>query len=159
MTTVSNQDNYYMGFWYRFGAGLFDLLIFSLFMTIVLALSFGFGFFADAASGSLKVCIFLLYGLYLISFWSRKSATLGNWLVSQRVCDFKTGQPPNMRQCVIRWLSLPLSLLPLGLGLLWVAWDKNKRAWHDYLAGTAVISDSSYVASEHDKPFVASVVT
>jgi uncharacterized RDD family membrane protein YckC len=30
-------------------------------------------------------------------------------------------------------------MLPLGLGFLWIAFDKRKQAWHDKLAGTVVI--------------------
>lgn len=38
-----------------------------------------------------------------------------------------------------RWLRLSamlLSLLPLGLGFLWVLFDENSLAWHDRLSGT-----------------------
>jgi uncharacterized RDD family membrane protein YckC len=39
----------------------------------------------------------------------------------------------------IRALSCFLSLLPLGLGFLWIAFDRDRQAWHDKVAGTVVI--------------------
>jgi len=30
-------------------------------------------------------------------------------------------------------------MLPLGAGLIWVAFDRRKQAWHDKLAGTVVV--------------------
>jgi len=32
-----------------------------------------------------------------------------------------------------------LSLLPLGLGYLWIVFDPLRRAWHDRLSGTRVV--------------------
>lgn len=34
-----------------------------------------------------------------------------------------------------------LSSLPLGLGNLWVGWDRRKQGWHDRIAGTCVIRE------------------
>jgi uncharacterized RDD family membrane protein YckC len=93
----------------------------------------------------------IVYGIYLIGFWIWKSQTPGNWLVSQQIRDFDTGNKLTIKQSIIRFFSMFLSGLPLGLGFFWVAWDKNKRAWHDYLAGTVVISDESFVASPSDR--------
>jgi len=42
------------------------------------------------------------------------------------------------RQAVIRTLLILLSALPLGLGFLWMLWDKNQDTWHDKIAGTKV---------------------
>jgi uncharacterized RDD family membrane protein YckC len=30
-------------------------------------------------------------------------------------------------------------MLPLFIGLIWVAFDKKKQSWHDKLAGTVVV--------------------
>jgi len=32
-----------------------------------------------------------------------------------------------------------VSLLPLGLGFLWILFDPEKRAWHDRLSRTRVV--------------------
>ena len=38
-----------------------------------------------------------------------------------------------------RALAWAVAALPAGLGLLRVAWHRDKRGWHDHLAGTRVI--------------------
>ncbi len=40
-----------------------------------------------------------------------------------------------LREVVGRWASL----LPLGLGYLWVSWDKERKTFHDMIAGTRVV--------------------
>ena len=32
-----------------------------------------------------------------------------------------------------------LSLLPLGLGYLWMLWDPQQQTWHDKICGTMVV--------------------
>jgi uncharacterized RDD family membrane protein YckC len=34
-----------------------------------------------------------------------------------------------------------VSIIPFGLGLLWVAFDSRKQGWHDKLAHTLVVRD------------------
>jgi len=41
----------------------------------------------------------------------------------------------------LRALALLVSLLPLGLGYLWILIDEKQRAWHDLIAGTTVVID------------------
>jgi len=43
-------------------------------------------------------------------------------------------------------------VVPLGLGLLWVAFDKRKQGWHDKLAGTVVIRSKNPVTFEQAGP-------
>jgi uncharacterized RDD family membrane protein YckC len=40
----------------------------------------------------------------------------------------------------LRWIAT-LVLAPLLLGFLWVFLNREKRAWHDYLAGTWVVRE------------------
>jgi uncharacterized RDD family membrane protein YckC len=42
-----------------------------------------------------------------------------------------------------RYFAYFLSTIPLGLGLIWVAFDKRKQGWHDKLAGTVVIKKAN----------------
>jgi len=39
---------------------------------------------------------------------------------------------------ILRTAALALSILPLGLGFLWMLWDKDKLTWHDRIANTRV---------------------
>jgi uncharacterized RDD family membrane protein YckC len=40
---------------------------------------------------------------------------------------------------IVRALSCFLSLLPAGLGFIWIGIDDGKQAWHDKIAGTVVV--------------------
>ena len=50
-----------------------------------------------------------------------------------------TGAGLTWGQSVGRYLGYFLATLPLGLGLIWVAFDKKKQGWHDKLAHTVVV--------------------
>ena len=41
--------------------------------------------------------------------------------------------------CIVRALSCFLSLIVGGLGFLWIVFDVDRQAWHDKIAGTAVV--------------------
>ena len=72
-------------------------------------------------------------------FWIKFQATPGKMLIASKIVDARTGNPPTKGQYVGRYLAYFISLLPLGLGFFWVAFDKRKQGWHDKLAGTVVI--------------------
>jgi uncharacterized RDD family membrane protein YckC len=38
-----------------------------------------------------------------------------------------------------RYFSYFLSVLPIGIGFLMIAWDSHKRGLHDFLCGTRVV--------------------
>jgi len=47
---------------------------------------------------------------------------------------------------VVRALGLLLSIVPLGLGFLWIAWDERRQGWHDKVAGTMVYRVSEKIS-------------
>ncbi len=72
-------------------------------------------------------------------FWLQYDATPGKIAVGLRIVDASTGQRPSTRQYVIRLLGQFLSFLCLFIGVIWVAFDPRKQAWHDKMANTVVI--------------------
>ncbi len=76
---------------------------------------------------------------FVLVFWQILSATPGKLLFSARIVDARTGGKPTFGRFIIRYLGYVVSTLFLGLGFLWVAWDPQKRGWHDMLAGTLVV--------------------
>jgi uncharacterized RDD family membrane protein YckC len=56
-----------------------------------------------------------------------------------RIVDAESGGPLTTGQSIGRYLGYYVSLLGLGLGFVWVAFDARKQGWHDKLAGTVVI--------------------
>ena len=82
--------------------------------------------------------LFILAILTFI-FWVKRQATPGKMFMSLRVVDNKTLGKPTKLQFITRLLAYPISFIPLGLGMFFVVFNKNKRALHDFIAGTAVI--------------------
>jgi len=83
------------------------------------------------------VLVLLVVGFFGL-FWTRRGQTLGmaSWrLRVEREDGHLLGWGDTLRR--LGW-SL-LSLLPLGLGYLWILFDPLRRAWHDRLSGTRVV--------------------
>jgi uncharacterized RDD family membrane protein YckC len=81
----------------------------------------------------------LFMGTIFVLFWVFKNSTPGKMLFKSVIVDAKTLSAPSTSQHIIRYLAYFISLLPLGLGFIWIAFDKRKQGWHDKLAGTVVI--------------------
>ena len=76
--------------------------------------------------------------LYFSYQWALSGRTIGMAVLGIRVVS-ADGAPVSTRQAVLRTLTLPLSFLLLGLGFLGILTNRHRRAWHDRLAGTAVV--------------------
>lgn len=134
----------YAGFWLRLWASLIDLVLFSLW-TIPLM----YAIYGDAMLTSGKLILgpadvlinWVLPAVAVIVFWRRKQATLGKMAIRARIVDARTGGEPGTRQDIVRYFGYLLSLLPVGLGYLWIAFDRRKQGLHDKLAGTVVIRE------------------
>jgi uncharacterized RDD family membrane protein YckC len=75
----------------------------------------------------------------IILFWLARSATPGKMVISAKIVDANTGNKPATSQLIVRYLGYYVSMLPLFLGFIWVAFDKRKQGWHDKLARTVVV--------------------
>jgi len=89
----------------------------------------------------------LFMGTIFVLFWVYKNATPGKMLFKAVIVDAKTLRAPSASQNIIRYLGYYISLFPLGLGFLWIAFDKRKQGWHDKLAGTVVIKGKPRAAA------------
>lgn len=78
--------------------------------------------------------IFILLGVVLF-FWIKKQATPGKRILSLKIVDAATLNPPSIKQLLIR----ALCIIPLFVGIVWVAFDPKRQAWHDKIAKTLVI--------------------
>ena len=135
----------YVGFWARVGAALLDTVWVMLLITPLLALVVGSGYFTleHALSGTTSLRETLIsYGIpavVIVAFWRGKLATPGKMAIGAQIVDAGTLGKPTLGQLVIRYLGYFISTIPLGLGLIWVAFDARKQGWHDKLANTVVI--------------------
>jgi uncharacterized RDD family membrane protein YckC len=142
VTATQDQDLEYVGFWARVWAAIVDTaIILGLTMPLLIVI-YGWKYFENERLVQGPADALISWGLPAIAvilFWLKKQATPGKMIVSARVVDAVTGQTMSTGQSIGRYLGYFVSALPLGLGLLWVAWDPKKQGWHDKLAGTVVV--------------------
>ena len=147
ITEQDNNANFdgweYVGFWWRVGASLIDSILIAIITTPLLYTIYGEAYWQKQDISVLGLPDFLISWVFpalaIILFWLYKSATPGKMLIDAKVVDAKTGGKLSAAQCVGRYLSYFISMLPLGLGFLWVAFDPKKQGWHDKIAGAVVI--------------------
>lgn len=84
---------------------------------------------------ALAATAFLFFG----GFWTHGGQTLGmrTWKIQLIAND---QEKVTWKQAAIRFVSAALSLLPAGLGFLWMVFDPNRLTWHDKLSATQLIS-------------------
>ena len=132
----------YVGFWRRAGATIIDTLILLVIIIPLLLAVYGKEYFDSTETIQGPADIFLNYvlpAIAVILFWVYKSATPGKMVISAKIVDAKTGNKPSTGQFIGRYFAYILSSLPLGLGFIWIAFDKKKQGWHDKLADTVVV--------------------
>ncbi|MDE3148985.1 MAG: RDD family protein [Acidobacteriota bacterium] len=83
------------------------------------------------AAGALVVAV----GLYHALFFTLAKATPGMRYAHIRLCTFED-EIPTRAQRWTRLGALLLSLLPVGLGLVWAIFDDDHLTWHDRLSRT-----------------------
>jgi uncharacterized RDD family membrane protein YckC len=75
---------------------------------------------------------------YFVISWSTVGATPGMTLFGLRVVQ-PDGTSVGVARAVVRALAFSLSLTLFGLGFLLILFQRQRRALHDLVAGTAVI--------------------
>lgn len=132
----------YLGFWRRVLASIVDNIIFTVVLLPILWLIFGSWssqHFFDAHANVTN----LLTAVIVLVFWHRFQATPGKMIWKARILDERTLQPPTLGKLLLRYVGYIPSLVVLGLGFLWVAFDQKKRGWHDLMAGTVVVRQAA----------------
>lgn len=136
------KDNVYAGFWIRTGATLIDSILMLLIISPILTAIYGASYWTGKSlvMGRWDMLFnYVLPALVVILFWIYKSATPGKLITGITIVDAKTGGKISTGQCVGRYFAYYVSMIPLFLGFIWIAFDKRKQGWHDKLAGTVVI--------------------
>ena len=76
--------------------------------------------------------------VYFAYSWGASGKTLGMALLGVKVVA-ADGTQAGPRRAVIRTLAFPLSFLLFGLGFTGILFQRDRRALHDMIAGTAVV--------------------
>jgi uncharacterized RDD family membrane protein YckC len=79
-----------------------------------------------------------LLALYAAVMWQLKGTTIGGSIVGLKLVR-TDGKPIDWATAIARALGCLLSLAIGGLGFLWILFDSDRQAWHDKIAGTAVV--------------------
>ena len=144
MTENVNQGGpEYVGFWKRVFASLIDVLVLLAVIVPLLLAIYGRQYFSRAEGGYVGIWDFLIQvvlpAIAVILFWRYRGATPGKMLISAKIVDARNFGRPSTGQLIGRYFAYIVSSIPLGLGFLWIAFDKRKQSWHDKLAGTVAI--------------------
>ena len=151
---LDSTDNYaedndpapprYVGFWVRVAASVIDSVLLALLLVPVIFLTLGDQVIENEGQleGWSNVLFNYLLPLAIIMvFWFYRSATPGKIIFKARIVDEDSLGKPDPWQWIVRYLGYYVSLLVLGIGFLWVAWDPRKQGFHDKLARTVVVYD------------------
>lgn len=146
------------GLWRRFMAASYEGVI-----LFGVAVFFGYAFSAltqyQGETGAMRhvfqAYLFLVFGVYLVWFWSDGRRSLPMKTVMVRLVD-AAGRAPGKKQAALRYvlawlfLAIPVALAstwgPAALCLMPVSWvwalfDPAKRTAYDRLAGTRLVVD------------------
>lgn len=103
-----------------------------------------------------SLIMLLFVASYYIFFWTVAGQTPGKGIIGLRVLP-RQGGKMNLNRAILRYLGYYISIIPLGLGILWVLVDDRRLAWHDKIAGTCVVyaweakPDQTFLAIETSK--------
>ena len=149
---------HYAGFWRRCVASLIDTVFFSIVLLVIHALFFGDSSMqitmedgvlnVQSDQGFTEQIIMILITLFM---WIKFLGTPGKLVLGCHVIDAKTKQHLKPLQALIRYLSYFVSMIPLGLGFFWIAWDKKKQGFHDKIAGTIVVVESTHLSEDESQ--------
>ncbi|MCY1264592.1 RDD family protein [compost metagenome] len=86
----------------------------------------------------LSSLLFLSLFAFFAKFWTHSGQTLGMQVWGIRVQN-PDGSAISLMQALLRFVIAIGSWLCLGLGFLWMLWDRDKRTWHDRYSESVVV--------------------
>lgn len=109
---------------------------------------------ADRAQPLAVAALVVWAFLYVFVGLAVAGRTFGKAAVGLRVVG-ADGLPVSVRQALVRTLVLPFSIAFVGIGLLFIVLQREHRALHDLVAGTAVVTDWGDRSAELSAPLAA----
>jgi uncharacterized RDD family membrane protein YckC len=132
----------------RLFATLIDSAVVSFGFTLIVAgLVFVIGLFIDDFTLPANRGVYYAIGLGVFAFlylWVSYAVfgkTIGKAILGLRVVSADGQVAMKGGQTAIRVLTYPISFIVFGIGLLGVVFNRNRQAWHDRFARTAVVYD------------------
>jgi len=109
-------------FWERMAAAFLDVILVAILSSIV-------------HSGPLALLIALAY---FAGMWAWRGTTIGGIVLNLKVVRYDA-QPISFAVALVRALTAAFSVVVLFVGFLWIAFNQDRQAWHDKVAGTIVV--------------------
>ncbi|MEO5801905.1 MAG: RDD family protein [Verrucomicrobiota bacterium] len=109
-------------FWERMGAAFLDIILVCILGALVGGPPLGF----------------LVALAYFAGMWAWKGTTIGGIVLKLQVVRYDGGRV-TFPVALVRGIAAAFSALVLFLGFFWIAWDRDKQAWHDKIVGTMVV--------------------
>ena len=148
---------YAAGFWRRLGAGIVDAAIILPVAMILAWLAgqlagvhlpesrhYGVDFWLDLLLSSDPALLGMLgllvatATIYAAIFQITWAATPGMRMLGLGIVDLY-GDPPSVLRSIARTIGYLVAAVTLGLGFLWIGFDRERRGLHDWLSGTHVV--------------------
>ncbi|MFA5629518.1 MAG: RDD family protein [Dehalococcoidales bacterium] len=142
----------FAGFWRRFAAAVIDFAVIATVISVFMPLQH-LGYVRvwdpDIFSGIPHWLMFpqlILYNVlliviiigYFVICWVWRGQTLGKVVMNIKVIT-PDGSNVTFPIAFLRYLGYIVSAVPLFLGFIWIAFDKQKQGFHDKIAGTFVV--------------------
>ncbi len=89
-------------------------------------------------------------GSVVASFWALTGQTPGMRFLSIRL-EADGSREIGVRRAVKRLFALPIAVLPAALGMLAIIRSPQRQGWHDRIAGTEVVYDSTRRVAPHSQ--------
>lgn len=86
----------------------------------------------------LSTLLFLVLFGFFATFWTRAGQTLGMQVWGIRVQN-ADGSRISLVQALLRFMIAIGSWLCVGLGFIWVLFDRQNRSWHDLYSGSQLV--------------------
>ena len=152
LPTLLAKESYtvdYAGFWLRLAAMAIDSAVLAFLLWLyngILPILFGRGWMgaaaSDAAGGAYWTLVMLISTLivaaYFIIFWHWRGQTPGKLALRITIVRFN-GDPIGWGGAIMRFMGYIISVMPILIGFIWVAFDSRRQGLHDKLAETYVI--------------------
>ena len=121
----------------RLGAYLIDIVIVNVAIFVL-------GSLVRGAGPGILLALALGLGYFSLFEGSGSGQTVGKRLVRIRVVDFESGLPIPYGRAFVRNAGRWVSGIVVGLGYLWMLWDRDRQTWHDKFAQTTVVPVESF---------------
>lgn len=134
----------YVGFWARVVAAIVDSICAMMIIVPVILAVYGTDYLdlieGRMVAGPVDFLVqYLFPAVAIIIFWLTRQATPGKMVIGARVVDATTLGKLGIFQAILRYVGYYIAMIPLFIGIIWVAFDARKQGWHDKIAGTLVI--------------------